>query len=40
MLREKDSLPVDVRRTETLFFQFLCCGEAGEKGKESALSIF
>ena len=45
MLREKVSLPVDVRRSETPllkfpFFQFLCCGEAGEKGKESALSLF
>ena len=36
MLREKVSLPVDVRRSETP----LCCEEAGEKGKESALSIF
>ena len=42
MLREKVSLPVDVRRSETplLKFPFLCGEEAGEKGKESALSIF
>ena len=38
-VKGKVSLPVDVRRSETplLKFPFLCCGEAGEKGKESAL---
>ena len=42
MLKEKVSLSVDVRRSETplLKFPFLCCWEAGEKGKESTLFFF
>ena len=44
MLREKVSLPVDVRRSETPlpspFFQFLCCGEAGRKEKRARFLFF
>ena len=41
-VKGKVSLPVHVRRSKTPLLKFpkLCCGEAGEKEKESALSIF
>ena len=41
-VKGKVSLPVHVRRSKTPLLKFpkLCCGEAGEKERESALSIF